>query len=141
MSTIRRQSIISSVLIYIGFLFGAINTYLFTRQGIFTPEQYGLTRAIIITASFFYGFSSFGMISVLYKFFPYYRDNLKDEDNDLLGMCLLTGFIGFVLTTCAGFIFEPLVIRKFSAKSPMLVRYYLWVFPFLFFYLFFSLLE
>jgi O-antigen/teichoic acid export membrane protein len=141
MSTIRRQSIISSVLIYIGFLFGAINTYLFTRQGIFTPEQYGLTRAIIITANFFYGFSSFGMISVLYKFFPYYRDNLKDEDNDLLGMCLLTGFIGFVLTTCAGFIFEPLVIRKFSAKSPMLVRYYLWVFPFLFFYLFFSLLE
>ena len=141
MSTIRRQSIISSVLIYIGFVFGAINTYLFTRQGIFTPEQYGLTRAIIITANFFYGFSSFGLLSVIYKFFPYYRDNLKDEDNDLLGICLLTGLIGFILTTLAGFVFEPLVIRKFSAKSPMLVRYYFWVFPFLFFYLFFSLLE
>jgi len=141
MSTIRRQSIISSVLIYIGFVFGAINTYMFTKQGIFTPEQYGLTRAIIITANFFYGFSSFGLISVIYKFFPYYRDNLKDEDNDLLGICLLTGLIGFVLTTLAGYVFEPLVIRKFSSKSPMLVRYYFWVFPFLFFYLFFSLLE
>jgi O-antigen/teichoic acid export membrane protein len=141
MSTIRRQSIISSVLIYVGFVFGAINTYLFTKQGIFTPEQYGLTRAIIITANFFYGFASFGTLSVIYKFFPYYRDNLKDEDNDLLGICLLTGLVGFILTTLAGYVFEPLVIRKFSAKSPMLVQYYFWVFPFLFFYLFFSMLE
>src|SRR2546421_1176027 len=141
MSTIRRQSIISSVLIYIGFVFGALNTYLFTKEGIFTPEQYGLTRAIIITANFFYGFASFGMISVIYKFFPYYHGNLQDDRNDLLGVCLIVGLVGFILTTAAGFIFEPLVIRKFSAKSPLLIRYYFWVFPFLFFYLFFSLLE
>jgi len=141
MSSIRRQSIVSSVLIYIGFVFGAINTYLFTKEGIFTPEEYGLTRAIMITANFFYGFASFGMIGVIYKFFPYYTGNLRDEENDLLGLCLLMGFIGFVLSTLAGFVFEPLVIRKFSGKSPLLLRYYFWVFPFLFFYLFFSLLE
>jgi len=141
MSTIRRQSIVSSVLIYVGFVFGAINTYLFTKEGIFTPDQYGLTRAIIITANFFYGFSSFGVLSVIYKFFPYYRDNTKDNENDLLGICLLVGLVGFILTALGGFVFEPLVIRKFTAKSPALVRYYFWVFPFLFFYLFFSILE
>ncbi len=141
MSTIRRQSIISSALIYFGFIFGAINTYLFTKEGLFTPEQYGLTRAIIITANFFYGFASIGLASVIYKFHPYFRDNLKDEENDLLGLCLLIGFIGFILTALGGFIFEPLAVRKFSGKSPLLVRYYFWVFPFLFFYLFFSILE
>ena len=141
MSTIRRQSIVSSVLIYIGFVFGAINTYLFTKEGIFTPEQYGLTRAIMITATFFFGFASFGVTGVIYKFFPYYAGNLKDEENDLLGVCLLLGFTGFVLTTLSGFVFEPLVVRKFSAKSALFIRYYFWVFPFLFFYLFFSLLE
>jgi O-antigen/teichoic acid export membrane protein len=141
MSTIRRQSIISSVLIYIGFIFGAINTYLFTKEGIFTPEEYGLTRAIIITANFFFGFASFGVIGVIYKFFPYYSGNLKDEENDLLGVCLLLGITGFALTTLAGFVFEPLVTRKFSAKSALFIRYYYWVFPFLFFYLFFSILE
>jgi len=141
MSTIRRQSIVSSVLIYLGFVFGAINTYLFTKEGIFTPEQYGLTRAIMITANFFYGFASLGAINVIYKFFPYYRDNQKDEENDLLGICLVTGLIGFVLTAFSGYVFEPLVIRKFSNNSPALVKYYFWVFPFLFFYLFFSLLE
>jgi O-antigen/teichoic acid export membrane protein len=141
MSSIRRQSIVSSVLIYIGFIFGALNTYLFTKEGIFTPEQYGLTRAIIITANFFYGFASFGVIGVIYKFFPYYSDNLEDKENDLLGVCMTLGTVGFVLTCVAGFIFEPLVIRKFSAKSPLLIRYYFWVFPFLFFYLYFSILE
>ncbi len=141
MSTIRRQSIISSLLIYVGFIFGAINTYLFTKQGIFTPEQYGLTRAFLVMGNFFYGFANFGLLSVMYKFTPYYRDNLKDKENDLLSITLIIGFLGFVLTTIGGIVFEPLVVRKFSAKSPLLVQYYLWIFPLVFFLLFFSLLE
>ena len=49
MSIIRRQSIISSILIYLGFAFGALNTYLFTREGgPFTKEEYGLTQEEII---------------------------------------------------------------------------------------------
>ncbi|HKP33142.1 MAG TPA: hypothetical protein VJT83_10450, partial [Chitinophagaceae bacterium] len=145
MSTIRRQSIISTLLIYLGFLFGAINTYLFTQKELFdvsfTLEQYGLTRAIIVTANFLYGFASFGLAALIYKFFPYYKDNLKDKENDLLSICLVIAFVGFLLTMAAGLIFEPIVVRKFSAKSPLLVKYYLWIFPFLFFYLFFSILE
>ena len=69
MSTIRRQSIISTLLIYAGFFFGAINTYLFTQQELFdasfTLEQYGLTRAIIVTGNFLYGFASFGLAAIL----------------------------------------------------------------------------
>jgi O-antigen/teichoic acid export membrane protein len=145
MSTIRRQSIISTLLIYAGFFFGAINTYLFTQQGMldasFTLEQYGLTRAIIVTGNFLYGFASFGLAAVIYKFFPYYKDHLKDRENDLLSICLVLALIGFILTTLAGVAFEPLIVRKFSSKSPLLVQYYFWIFPFLFFYLFFSILE
>ena len=145
MSTIRRQSIISTLLIYAGFFFGAINTYLFTQQGMldasFTLEQYGLTRAIIVTGNFLYGFASFGLAAVIYKFFPYYKDHLKERENDLLSICLVLALIGFVLTVIAGVLFEPLIVRKFSTQSPLLVKYYLWIFPFLFFYLFFSILE
>lgn len=145
MSVIRKQSIISTLLIYAGFIFGAINTYLFTQHGAlessFTLEQYGLTRVFIVTGHFLYGFASFGLAAVIYKFHPYYKDNLKDHENDLLTICLLLAFVGFILTTVGGIIFEPLIVRKFSAKSPLLVQYYFWVFPFLFFYLFFSILE
>ena len=141
MSTIRRQTIISSLLIYVGFAFGAFNTYLFTKEGIFTPEQYGLTRAIIVIAQFFYGFAGFGVLSVIYKFHPYYKDNLPDTKNDLLTLSLITAMMGFVLMLIGGLIFEPLVVKKFIAKSPLIVRYYYWIFPFTFFLLFFSILE
>ncbi|HEY0678632.1 MAG TPA: polysaccharide biosynthesis C-terminal domain-containing protein [Chitinophagaceae bacterium] len=145
MSTIRRQSIISTLLIYAGFVFGAINTYLFTQQEMFdvtfTLEQYGLTRAFIVTGHFLYGFASFGLVAVIYKFFPYYKDHLKQNENDLLSIALVMALIGFILTTIAGIILEPLVVRKFSTQSLLLVQYYFWIFPFLFFYLFFSILE
>ncbi len=141
MSTIRRQSIISTLLIYAGFAFGALNMYLFARKDIFTPEEYGLTRGITAMGNFFYGFASLGLLSVIYKFFPYYKANLKPKQNDLLSLCLVTALVGFILTASAGLYFEPLVVRKFSAKSQLLVRYYIWVFPYLFFYLFFSILE
>jgi O-antigen/teichoic acid export membrane protein len=141
MSMIRRQAIISSLLIYVGFAFGALNTYLFTRQGIFTPEQYGLTRAFIVIGQFFYGFAGFGFASVIYKFYPYYKDNLPSEKNDLLSVALLVAFFGFLLTIGGGIMFQSVVVQKFIAKSPLVVKYYYWVFPFTFFLLFFSVLE
>src|SRR5215213_87029 len=141
MSAIRRQAIISSLLIYIGFAFGALNTYLFTTDGIFTPEQYGLTRAFIVIGQFFYGFAGFGITSVIYKFYPYYKDNLPRQKNDLLTLALLLALFGFVITTAGGVIFESVVVKKFIAKSPLILKYYYWVFPFTFFLLFFSILE
>lgn len=141
MSTIRKQAIISSLLIYVGFAFGALNTYLFTRQGIFTPEQYGLTRAFIVIGQFFYGFAGFGFASVIYKFYPYYKDNLPAQKNDLLTVGLLVALVGFVLTIGGGILFESVVVQKFIAKSPLVVRYYYWVFPYTFFLLFFSIME
>ncbi len=142
MSSIRRQSIISSLLIYVGFAFGALNTYLFIKDGLFTPEQYGLTRALIVMGQFFYGFASFGLASVFYKFYPYYKDNIAKQDkNDLLTITLLVAFAGFILTAGAGLLFEGLVVKKFIEKSPLILKYYYWIFPFTFFLLFFSLLE
>ncbi len=142
MSSIRRQSIVSSLLIYVGFAFGALNTYLFIKDGIFTPEQYGLTRAFIVIGQFFYGFAGFGLTSVYYKFYPYYKDNIKTQNkNDLLTITLLVAFVGFLLTLGGGILFQDVVVQKFIAKSPLIIKYYYWIFPFSFFLLFFSLLE
>lgn len=141
MSTVRKQTIISSLLIYIGFAFGALNTYLFAKQGLFTAEQYGLTRAFIVMGQFFFGFASLGLTPVIIKFFPYYRDNLPKQKDDLLTLCLLVAVGGFILTLCGGLFFESLVVKKFIEKSPLIVKYYYWIFPYTFFLLFFSLLE
>lgn len=141
MSNIRRQSIISSILTYVGFAFGALNTYLFTKNNIFTTDQYGLTRVIIIAGSFFNSFACLALPSVIYKFSPYYKANLKNSENDLLSISLILAFVGFIITAFTGIVFESVVIQKFSGKSALFVQYYFWIFPYLFFFLFFSILE
>ena len=142
MSQIRKQSIISTVFVYSGFLIGFINTYLFTRQGSpFSTSEYGLTGIFIAVGNLMFAFANLGMISVVYKFYPYYNDNLPKKKNDLLTWALLISLIGFCLVILAGIFFKELVIQKFGANSPQFVQYYFWVFPFGFSLLLFSILE
>jgi O-antigen/teichoic acid export membrane protein len=138
---IRKQAIISSILVYIGFFIGAINTYFFVKNGSFSPAEYGLTRIFFDFGQNFYAFGSLGIIPVIYKFYPYYNENLEKRKNDLLTWALVTAFIGFVLLIIGGYIFEPLIVRKYSERSILIVTYYHWVFPFAVGLLFFSVLE
>jgi O-antigen/teichoic acid export membrane protein len=139
MSTIRRQSIISSGIVYFGFALGFLYTLVFARG--FTPAQYGLTQMFLVLANIMYAFANLGMPAFIYKFFPYYNDNLPPKENDMISWALLISFVGFLLVLAGGLIFKDLVIRKFDAQSPELVKYYYWIFPLGFGLTFYSLLE
>ena len=129
MSSIRRQSIISSIVIYIGFAVGLLNTYFFTRQGNFTEAQYGLTTIFIAIASMMSAFAAIAMPSYIFKFYPYYNDNLPPKKNDIITWALLVSTIGFVLVMIAGWALKHLVLKKFGTNAPQLVTYYYWIFP------------
>ena len=142
MSTIRRQSIISSGIVYFGFALGFLNIFLFTREkGGFTMEQYGLTVMFTAIASIMYSFANLGTQAYIFKFHPYYNDNLPPKKNDMMSWALLVCGIGFLLVIAAGLIFKDFVIQKFGEHSAELVKYYYWIFPFGFGLTFFSLLE
>jgi len=141
MSTIRRQSILSSGIIYLGFALGFLNTYLFTRQGGFTQSEYGLYGTFMGVANIINAFANFGMQAYIYKFYPYYQDNLKVKDNDMMGWAFVMSMLGFFMVLAAAYIFKGLVIRKFSANSPDFVKYYAWVFPLGFGLTMYSIME
>ncbi|MBS1932479.1 MAG: polysaccharide biosynthesis C-terminal domain-containing protein [Bacteroidetes bacterium] len=141
MSTIRRQSIISSAITYFGFALGFIYTYLFTKEGGFTPSQYGLTGTFLAIANIMFSFANLGMLAYIYKFYPYYKDNLPVEKNDMITWSLVISIIGFILVIFGGLVFKNLVIRKFGGNSAELVKYYYWIFPFGFGLTIFSILE
>ncbi len=143
MGQIRKQAILSSIVIYIGFFIGFINTWFFIRSGehAFTPEQYGLTRLFFDVGQLMYAVSAYGVVAVVYKFFPYYKDNLEKRENDLYTWLLLIPMLGFLLVIAGGLLFEPLIVQKFSARSPIFVDYYHWTFLFGFGTLLFSILE
>lgn len=139
MSNIRKQTITASAFILAGFLVGALNTYLFTK--FFTTEQYGLTRVFFDFGQLITAFASFGVIPVIYKFYPYYKDNLKDHEIDIITWAVAIALVGFLLSVLAGWILEPLFIRKYSERSKLIVDFYYWMFPFGLGILLFSLFE
>ncbi len=142
MASIRKQTIISSILVYAGFGIGAINTLIYTRKNfLFTPDQYALTRLFFDVGQMILCFASLGSFSVLNKFYPYYKDNLPNNQNDLFVRTLIINLAGFVLVVAGGIIFEPVIVRKFSENSKLFVDYYHWTFVFGFGLTLFSLLE
>jgi O-antigen/teichoic acid export membrane protein len=141
MSTIRRQSILSSGIIYLGFALGFLNTYLFTHQGGFTPAEYGLYGTFMGVANIINSFANLGMQAYILKFYPYYKDNLETKDDDMMGLAFVTSVFGFIMVLAAGYIFQNLVIRKFSANAHDFVKYYSWVFPLGFGLTMYSILE
>jgi hypothetical protein len=72
MGNIRKQTIISSILVYIGFFIGFINNYFYTTSNrfgfkggnIFTPAQYALTQMFFNSSQIFFAFGALGVIPV-----------------------------------------------------------------------------
>jgi len=130
MSTIRRQTIISSLVIYFGFAVGMLNIYFFTREsGPFEAADYGLVSIFMPIATLMMAFASMAMPSYIFKFYPYYNDNLPSRKNDMLTWALLVAAVGFILVLIAGWFLKDVVIRKYSTNAPQLVTYYYWIFP------------
>ena len=141
MGQIRKQTIISSILVYIGFLIGAFNIYMYTRAGSFTPGQYGLTRIFFDFAQNMNAIGALGVIPVIYKFYPYYKDNLEEHKIDLMTWALASSLIGLLLVIFLGWTFEPAFVNWYTQKSKLVVDYYFWMVPFAIGLLFFSVIE
>lgn len=130
MSTIRKQSIVSSVMVYAGFALGFLNTFLFTRQGGFTKEQFGLTAIFVAIGHMMYSVASVGMPAFISKFFPYYKAHLPARKNDQLTWALLLPCLGFFIVIALGLLFKGPLVSKIFNNSPELLQYYYWLFPF-----------
>jgi len=137
--SIRRQSIISSFLVYIGFALGFFNTYLYAKG--FSEAQYGLIGTFQAFATIMFSFSNVGLLYYIQKFFPYYNDNLPPKKNDMITLALVTSLTTFAFVMLSGFVFKDFVIRKYAEHSPEVVYYYYWLFPFGFGLSIYSILE
>lgn len=141
MSNIRRQSIISTLIIYFGFAVGLLNTYLFSKEGIFDNNQFGLYNAFIAIATLMMALSNMAMPSYIYKFFPYYKDHLEPKKNDQLTIAFITSIIGFILVVAVGILFKGVVVKKYITNAPDIVTHYNWIFVLAFGLLVFTILE
>lgn len=141
MSQIKKRSIKAVIWIFSGFAVGAINMLLFTNKLWFQPQEFGLTNSLREVGLLVAAISTFGLTSVVVKFFPYYQDNLEPKQNDLLTLAFKYSLIGFVLTSILLYCMQGLVIKKFETNSPLLVDFFYYTLPMGFLILIYNLLE
>jgi O-antigen/teichoic acid export membrane protein len=139
MGVIQQQGTKSSIFLLIGFAIGAVNT-IFLFPKLFTQAEYGLTRALIDTATILSSLATLGSLPVIYKFYPFYRSHTRPKENDLPFITAVICLTGFLLICLAGFIFKDFIIRKLG-KSPLFAEYFYLVYPFTFLMLAFSWME
>lgn len=130
MQTLRKQTILSSIFMIAGFAFGGLTVLLYTKYGALTKAQVGLTKIIVDFSNLAVAFSTLGLTQVLYKFYPYYNDNLPKKKNELLTLTVIGSIIGFALLCLIGYFIKPLVIKKYNTNSPLIVDYYPYLYVF-----------
>jgi len=114
MSSIRKQTIISSLLVYIGFIVGAINQYLYSaKSSPFTSDQMGLTQFFISVGQNVFVFANLGLIPVVYKFYPYYQSHLEDRKIDIMTWALGASLVGFIISCIGGIIIKPIIVHGY----------------------------
>ncbi|NNC93913.1 MAG: oligosaccharide flippase family protein [Chitinophagales bacterium] len=139
MGVIRRQSILSSIVTYLGIFVGYFTVaYLFPK--FFTKEEFGLTRVIISIAAVCAVFSRAGFSSAIMKYFPYYRDPDKKHNGFLLFVLSMPLF-SYAAVCLLYWLLKPIIVDSYIERSPLFVDYYYYVLPVAFFVTYTLLLE
>ncbi|MBK7632179.1 MAG: oligosaccharide flippase family protein [Ignavibacteriales bacterium] len=128
MGIVIRQSIKTTVVSYLGFAIGYVNT-LFLFPLVLSKEQIGLTRLLISVSFLFATFASLGSGNIPTKFFPYFKDE-KKQHNGILSFLLSIGLMGFILFVIIFILLKDVIFNIYSKNSPLLLEYFYYFIPF-----------
>ncbi len=139
MATIRNQSIVGTIFLYIGVLLG------FTITGILFPkilstDQIGLLRLLVSYSAIFSQIASLGWPTVTSRMFPYFR-NKENVHNGYFFLLIAIAIIGFIVSIIIFFILKPWIVSINIEKSSLLLEYINYLIPFIFATLVFSFLD
>ncbi len=121
--TIQRQSILSTIVIFAGFGFGALNLIVL-QPVILTTEQWGMTRVVTEIAVLMASFATLGTTSVIAKFLPFYRRYVPAAQNDLPAITLMVFAAGLTITLTGLAIAKPHMVYLFGKRTSYFETYY-----------------
>ncbi len=138
MGIIQRQTIKSSIYIYLGVLIGFVNSTILYPNYL-TTAQIGVLGLLVSWGSLFAQFGTLGFGGATIKFFPYFRNRDKGHQGFffLLLMVCLTGFAIFLMIFL---LIRDWIIQEAGMDS-LLKEYIHLLIPFTFFWLLFILLD
>ncbi len=121
MGIVFRQSVNNTLITYIGFAIGAVNTlFLYTR--FLSEEYYGLVGVILSTAALLMPIMAFGVPNTLVKYYSRFK---KEDSRSFLSMMLLLPLIMVVPLALLSYLANE-AIGSFLANKNAIVRDYVW---------------
>lgn len=139
MGIIIRQSIKGTIVVYIGVVLAFIlNLVVFPLC--FEPNEVGLLRVLAELGVLISSFTSLGIQSSVFKFFPYFQDE-KNKHNGFLTLISVVPLIGITLFMLLFYIFEDTFISIYQDDSPLLSQYSYLIVPIAFGMMFVTIYE
>ncbi|MBO0330025.1 lipopolysaccharide biosynthesis protein [[Muricauda] lutisoli] len=121
MGVVLKQSIQNTVVTYLGFFFGAINT-LFLYTKILPDEYYGLVTFILASGAILMPLMAFGVHNTMVK---YYSNHQEVEKDGFFTLMLLIPLLGILPVALVGILWYDPIGDWVSQVNPM-VKDYLW---------------
>lgn len=121
--SIQRQSIISTLIIFLGFGFGALNLIVL-QPHILTTAEWGLTRVVAEASVLLANLATLGTTPVIAKFYPYYKRHLANRQIDLPAITLTVFAGGLILVLLLLQLLKPQIIQIFGRNNPLFEPHY-----------------
>ncbi|WP_136465305.1 lipopolysaccharide biosynthesis protein [Flagellimonas onchidii] len=121
MGIVLKQSFKNTIVTFIGFVFGAVNT-LFLYTNILEPRYYGLVTFILATGAILMPILASGAHNALVK---YYSGQAEESKNGFLTLIVLSPLLVILPLTFALWLFYDTIGSFLSIKNE-LVKDYLW---------------
>ncbi|WP_348798588.1 oligosaccharide flippase family protein [Flavobacterium adhaerens] len=126
MGIVLNQSLKNTIITYIGFGIGAINT-LYLYPIFLGATYYALTNYILSAANVIMPLFAIGMQNTLVKFYAQYQT--EKERNQFLSFTVLFPFLLIIPMCLLGYIFFDEILFFLSKKNGI-VKEYIWLIPF-----------
>ncbi|MFT5737373.1 MAG: O-antigen/teichoic acid export membrane protein [Maribacter sp.] len=122
MGIVLKQSLNNTIVTYIGFAIGAVNT-LFLYTNFMQADHYGLVQVVLSVAAVLMPLLAFGVPNALVKFYSSFRSD-KDQEG-FLTMMLLLPLLLILPVALLSYICNEAIGALLSRKNPI-VRDYVW---------------
>ncbi|PID94697.1 MAG: hypothetical protein CSA95_02430 [Bacteroidetes bacterium] len=117
MGTIRKQSVLGTIVVYMGVVVGFVNTGLLL-PAFFSTAEIGLMNVLVAYATIFAQFASLGFNSATTRLFPYFRDK-EHKHNGFPGLGMSVMTVGFLVCLLVFFLLHNLFLKNGADRSPL----------------------
>ena len=139
MGIVQKQAVRVNLINYLGFPIGYINIILL-YQNYFETAEFGLISIFEKLSIFYMVTAMFGLHSVIFKYFPFFKTEDK-KHNGFAGYIFLWTVAGGLISLVALFLLKPIIIDVYQENSPLVVEYFNYLAPLCIFMLAYNVLE